>query len=126
MRLPRHIRAKLGFVGALALGASSSAAHAQEATATADASPTVGDYFEELQKSGNLDIESGSRDTLIEELRRAEALLRSSAYEDAAVALYAIVESPRYEGLEDFVEFQNSMMILSMPTACKRSSASRR
>tara|TARA_R110002096_G_scaffold44526_8_gene120255 strand:+ start:62922 stop:64922 length:2001 start_codon:yes stop_codon:yes gene_type:complete len=114
MRLPRHIRAKLGFVGALALGASSSAAHAQEATATADASPTVGDYFEELQKSGNLDIESGSRDTLIEELRRAEALLRSSAYEDAAVALYAIVESPRYEGLEDFVEFQNSQYYLGV------------
>ncbi len=130
MRLPRHIGAKLGFVGALGLGAialGGTTAQAQEAseapafTGDEKASPTVGDYFEELQKSGNLDIESGSRDTLIAELRRAESLLRSGAYEDAAVALYAIVESPRYEGLEDFVEFQNSQYYLGV--ALSRSGA---
>lgn len=127
MRLPKHIGARLGLLGALGLGAvlaTGRNAAAQNTTGTesaTSASPTIGDYYEELQKSGNIDVESGSRDTLITELRRAEALLRSGAYEDAAVALYAIVESPRYEGLEDFVEFQNSQYYLGV--ALSRSGA---
>ena len=118
MRLPAHVAARLGLIGFLGLaGVAISARGEAQAQSTGSAStavPTVGDYFEELKKSGNLDIQSGSRDTLIADLRRAEALLRNGAYEDAAVALYAIVESPRYEGLEDFVEFQNSQYYLGV------------
>jgi len=127
MRLPKQIGARLGLLGALGLGAvlatgrNAAAQNTTDTESATSASPTIGDYYEELQKSGNIDVESGSRDTLITELRRAEALLRSGAYEDAAVALYAIVESPRYEGLEDFVEFQNSQYYLGV--ALSRSGA---
>ena len=76
--------------------------------------PTVSDYFQEFDRSGLVDIDSGSKDTLITELRRAEALLREGSHEEAAVALYAIVESPRYEGFEDFVEFQNAQYYLGV------------
>jgi TolA-binding protein len=82
--------------------------------ARAEDTPAVKDYFDQFEASGLVDIESGSKDTLIIELRRAEGLLRSGAYEEAAVALYSIVESPRYEGFEDFVEFQNSQYYLGV------------
>lgn len=102
--------------GALCLPVSASAQSPSDEAASGGgaAAPTVADYFEELESAGMVDVESGSRDTLIEELRRAEALLRNGADEDAAVALYAIVESPRYQGFEEFVEFQNSVYYLGV------------
>lgn len=87
-----------------------------------DVTPTVADYFEEFDEAGLIDVDTSSRQTLITELKRAEGLLRAGAYADAAVALYSIVESPRYEGLEDFVEFQNSQYYLGV--ALSRSGAS--
>lgn len=84
------------------------------AKASGGNAPNVADYFTELEEAGMLDVDSGSRDALVTDLRRAEALLRSGAYQDAAVALYAIVESPRYEGFEDFIEFQNSIYHLGV------------
>ncbi len=95
---------------------------AQEANkAGPDATTTIGDYFEEFEKSGFIDVDGGSRQSLVVELRRAEALLRGGSFGQAAVAFYAIVESPRYQGFEDFVEFQNSQYYLGV--ALKRSGA---
>ncbi|MBL4637402.1 MAG: hypothetical protein JKY56_26335 [Kofleriaceae bacterium] len=95
---------------------------AQEANkAGAGATTTIGDYFEEFEKSGFIDVDGGSRKSLIVDLRRAEALLRGGSSGQAAVAFYAIVESPRYQGFEDFVEFQNSQYYLGV--ALKRSGA---
>jgi TolA-binding protein len=93
------------------MGASSSSVELVHAE---DVTPEVKDYFDAFEQSGLVDIESGSKDTLIIDLRRAEALLRGGAFEEAAVALYGIVESPRYEGFEDFVEFQNSQYYLGV------------
>lgn len=89
--------------------------------ADSNARTTIGDYFEEFEKSGFIDVDGGSRKSLEADLRRAEALLRSGSFEEAAVAFYAIVESPRYEGFEDFVEFRNSQYYLGV--ALKRSGA---
>ena len=109
MGLPKRIVARaLGFaviVGFVGL---------QTGELRAQDTPKVKDYFDQFEAAGMVDIDSGSRDTLIVELRAAEALLRSGAYEEAAVALYSIVESPRYEGFEDFVEFQNSQYYLGV------------
>ncbi len=85
------------------------------------ATTTIGDYFEEFEKSGFIDVDGGSRQSLLVDLRRAEALLRGGSFGQAAVAFYAIVESPRYQGFEDFVEFQNSQYYLGV--ALKRSGA---
>ena len=55
-----------------------------------------------------VDVENGSLDTLRRELQIAEDLLKSGSFANAAVALYAIVKSPRYAAFGDFVEFQNA------------------
>jgi tetratricopeptide (TPR) repeat protein len=92
----------------LILCALAGAAHAQEkpsATAT---------YFAELEKLGLVDVSSGSRDTLRRELDVAEQLLREGAAAEAAVALYTIVESPRYTDFSDFVEYQNAEYYLGV------------
>src|SRR5205085_5272976 len=65
-------------------------------------------YFTELAKMGLIDPESGNKVTLTNELADAERLLHDGAALEAAVALYAIVESPRYEPFHDFVEYQNA------------------
>jgi hypothetical protein len=65
-------------------------------------------YFAELARMKLIDLESGNKETLTEELASAERLLHEGASLDAAVALYAIVESPRYEPFHDFVEYQNA------------------
>ncbi|WP_428261828.1 hypothetical protein [Haliangium sp.] len=74
--------------------------------ATAEAS--ISDYYDALEEMGLLDVETGTRDSLRVELRAAEAMLQSGASVDAAVALYAIVESPRYAAFEDFIEYHNA------------------
>ncbi len=112
------VRTMLLLMSVLLMGKGNAWAQPQEPAPTLVAptpvAPTLGDYFEELEKTGHIDVDSGSKDTLIVDLRRAEALLRSGANEEAAIAFYAIVESPRYEGLEDFVEFQNSQYYLGV------------
>ncbi len=65
-------------------------------------------YFQELEAMKLVDAESGTLETLKRELGVAEGLLHDGAYGNAAVALYAIVESPRYAAFTDFVEFQNA------------------
>jgi hypothetical protein len=102
----------------LALGVTAAAQPAPpDAEATADAEPAAADspaddkvaaYFAELGRIGLIDAESGDKDTLTRELRSAERLLRDGDPMQAAVALYAIVESPRYDAFRDFVEYQNA------------------
>jgi hypothetical protein len=74
-------------------------------------------YFAELARVGLVDAESGDKDTLSRELEDAERLLREGASIEAAVALYAIVESPRYEAFKDFVEYQNAEYDLAVALA---------
>ncbi len=71
-------------------------------------------YFQALEADKLLDVTSGNLGTLREELGRAEALLRGGSALDAAVALYAIVESPRYSAFSDFVEMHNAEYDLAL------------
>jgi hypothetical protein len=104
--------------GALAVvcALASAAQATPRASATESAAPAVkvetddplAKYFAELAAMKLIDVESGTLETLRRELAVGEALLRDGAYTNAAVALYAIVKSPRYSALSDFVEFQNA------------------
>ena len=76
-------------------------------------SPTAR-YFAELEAMGLVDAASGSQETLKRELGAAEALLRAGDPIDAAVALAAIVDSPRYTDFADFVEYQNAEYYLGV------------
>jgi hypothetical protein len=78
-------------------------------------------YYAELANMKLIDVESGTLETLKRELAVGEALLRDGAYTNAAVALYAIVKSPRYSGLSDFIEFENAQYDLAV--ALERSQA---
>jgi tetratricopeptide (TPR) repeat protein len=71
-------------------------------------------YFAELEKLGLVDASTGSKQTLTRELDAAEQLLRDGAAADAAVALYTIVESPRYTDFSDFIEYQNAEYYLGV------------
>jgi hypothetical protein len=92
--------------GTAATGAA--AAAAGEPAAPEKLGGPLGDYFTELAAMNLIDPESGNKDTLTAELAAAEKLLHDGASLEAAVALYAIVESPRYEAFTDFVEYQNA------------------
>ncbi len=101
---------------ALALVAlSATLAHAQPEAATKP--DALAKYFEALEGTKLVDVESGNLATLKRELQIAEDLLRSGAYTNAAVALYAIVKSPRYAAFTDFVEFQNAEYDLAVALA---------
>jgi hypothetical protein len=82
---------------------------------TKDAS--LAEYFAELERVGLLDVATGSREVMTAEIDRAERLLREGAALEAAVALYAIVESPRFRGFDDFVEYQNAEYYLAVALA---------
>lgn len=82
-----------------------------------DTGATIADYYAALEKAGMIDVESGSRETLRHDLDDAERLLRAGNSIEAAVALYAIVESPRYSAFSDFVEFQNAQYYLGVALA---------
>jgi len=77
----------------------------------------IGKYFTELEAMKLIDVESGNINTLRRELQAAETLLKDGAFGNAAVALYTIVKSPRYEGFKDFVEFQNAEFDLGVALA---------
>jgi TolA-binding protein len=74
-------------------------------------------YFEALEATKLVDVESGNLDTLKRELQIAENMLRDGTFVGAAVALYAIVKSPRYSAFTDFVEFQNAEYDLAVALA---------
>jgi len=83
----------------------------------APAEATIGDYYQELQRLGLLDVDTGTKQALTEELAAAEKLLQSGSPIEAAVALYAIVESPRFTDFDDFVEYQNAEYSLAVALA---------
>ncbi len=64
-----------------------------------------------------IDAESGTLESLKKELQVAEDMLRDGAFTNAAVALYAIVRSPRYTAFTDFVEYQNAEYDLGVALA---------
>ncbi|MEJ7602867.1 MAG: hypothetical protein WKG01_33575, partial [Kofleriaceae bacterium] len=74
-------------------------------------------YFTVLEQMKLVDVESGNLNTLRRELQLAETFLRDGAFVSAAVALYAIVKSPRYAAFTDFVEFQNAEYDLAVALA---------
>lgn len=110
-------RLALALALALLAGAPSAATADDDAAAPAPA-PTApgltGLYFSELARLGLVDTGSGNRDTLRRELAVAERLLRDGAAIEAAVALAAIVDSPRYTDFSDFVEYQNAEYYLGV------------
>jgi TolA-binding protein len=74
-------------------------------------------YYAELEAMKLVDVESGNLDSLRKELGVAERLLLDGAFVNAAVALYAIVKSPRYTAFVDFVEVQNAEYDLGVALA---------
>ena len=97
------------------------AAKADPKDAKPEDKPAVDDplakYFTALAAMKLVDIESGNLDSLKRELAIGEGLLRDAAFTNAAVALYAIVKSPRYSAFTDFVEFQNAEYDLAVALA---------
>ncbi len=77
----------------------------------------IANYFKALESMKMIDVESGNIETLRRDLQKAEELLRDGAYANAAVALYAIVKSPRYASFTDFVEYQNAEYDLGVALA---------
>ena len=65
-------------------------------------------YFDQLEKAGLIDVSTGNQTSLKAELARAEGLLGQGADLEAAVALYSIVESPRFRDFSDTVDYQNA------------------
>ncbi len=90
-------------------------------SASSTQKPAVDDpltkYFAALESMKLVDIESGNLETLRRELAVGERLLNDGTFTNAAVALYAIVKSPRYTAFTDFVEFQNAEYDLSVALA---------
>jgi hypothetical protein len=78
------------------------------ASTTASPTDSLTSYFAKLEQAKLIDTATGNVATLRKELASAEAMLGGGAHAEAAVALYSIVVSPRYEALKDFVEFQNA------------------
>src|ERR1700710_821618 len=89
---------------------------AKPATA-ADVDDPLAKYFSALESMKLIDVESGTLESLKRELTTGEKLLTDGAFTNAAVALYAIVKSPRYSSFTDFVEFQNAEYDLSVALA---------
>jgi TolA-binding protein len=74
-------------------------------------------YFQQLEAMKLIDAESGTLESLKKELQVAEQLLHDGAFSNAAVALFAIVKSPRYAAFTDFVEYQNAEYDLAVALA---------
>jgi len=115
---------------AVALVAAAGAGHAASAAPPASTAPgnrpaadrpaaddPVAKYLSALAAVKLVDTESGTLETLRGELGTAELLLRDGAFASAAVALYAIVKSPRYAAFTEFVEYQNAEYDLGVALA---------
>ncbi|MGE3545358.1 MAG: tetratricopeptide repeat protein [Kofleriaceae bacterium] len=89
----------------------------QRSRATAPTTDPLASYFAALETAKLIDVESGNIDSLRRELAIGEGLLRDGAFSNAAVALYALVKSPRYAAFTDFVEYQNAEYDLGVALA---------
>ena len=108
-----HVRlAARSIVLALVVGVSPLAA-----AQSADTTQVIANYYAEFERLGLIDTETGSKSTLVADLRVAEKLLHKGASVEAAVALFAIVESPRYTAFADFVDYQNAEYDLAVALA---------
>ncbi len=92
-------------------------APAESAASPPKADDPLTKYFEALEATKLVDVESGNLETLRKELAVAEDMLRDGTFTNAAVALYAIVKSPRYTAFTDFVEYQNAEYDLAVALA---------
>jgi TolA-binding protein len=116
---------KLRALAIVAALASHAAAAPDTTKAASEATPgdvevktdEVAKYFQQLEAMKLIDAESGTLESLKKELQTAEKLLHAGAFTNAAVALYAIVKSPRYTAFTDFVEFQNAEYDLAVALA---------
>jgi hypothetical protein len=110
-----------GIVGALgAMGAAARPARAQAQPAEEPAAgppDALARYYAALDALRLVDVESASVATLRRDLGQAEDLLKAGTFANAAVALYAIVRSPRYAAFRDFVEYQNAEYDLGVALA---------
>jgi len=109
--------ARLASAAALAALLVSSPLRAQDKEKSAGADAPIARYFDELARIGLIDVSTGSEEALKSELGLAESLLRSGAALEAAVALYSIVESPRFRDFDDSVEYQNAEYYLAVALA---------
>ncbi|MGE0545586.1 MAG: tetratricopeptide repeat protein [Kofleriaceae bacterium] len=112
--------------GTLALVLAAQVAQAQPTPAEPAATPVasapsatdpLAKYFSALEAAKLIDVESGNIDSLRRELSIAEGLLRDGTFSTAAVALYALVKSPRYTAFTDFIEYQNAEYDLGVALA---------
>jgi TolA-binding protein len=104
--------------GTSGTAATATAPHAAAtATATDASSDPLAAYFAQLEAMKLIDTSSGTIETLRNELQIAENMLRDGAFANAAVALYGIVKSPRYDALTEFVEYQNAEYDLGVALA---------
>ncbi len=107
--------ARRGSAAVVAVAAFAAVAVSADAETDADADvASVADYYDELERLGLVDIDTGSREALRKELDAAEALLQAGSPADAAIALFGIVESPRFRDFSDFVEYQNAEYYLGV------------
>jgi tetratricopeptide (TPR) repeat protein len=83
----------------------------------ADVDDPLAKYFSALEQMKLIDVESGNLETLRRELQTGEKLIADGAFTNAAVALYAIVKSPRYASFTEFVEYQNAEYDLAVALA---------
>ena len=104
-------------VGAALAALLAGTASAQPAGGAAAGGDPLARYFAELEAARLIDVESGNLETLRKELQLAENMLRGGTFVNAAVALYAIVKSPRYTAFTDFVEYQNAEYDLAVALA---------
>lgn len=74
-------------------------------------------YFHQLATMKLVDADTGTLETLARELAVGEKLLTDGAFTNAAVALYAIVRSPRYSAFASSVEYQNAEYDLAVALA---------
>ncbi|MEO6775323.1 MAG: hypothetical protein ABI467_20335 [Kofleriaceae bacterium] len=87
------------------------------AASAADLDDPLAKYFAALEQMKLIDVESGNLATLRRELAIGEKLIADGAFTNAAVALYAIVKSPRYASFTEFVEYQNAEYDLAVALA---------
>jgi hypothetical protein len=102
---------------ALAIAAVAAVAGPAAAQPEQPAADPLARYYAELSAMKLVDVEDANLGTLRRELELAEDLLKSGAFANAAVALYAIVKSPRYAAFTEFVEYQNAEYDLGVALA---------
>ncbi|MEM6959496.1 MAG: hypothetical protein AAF645_27680, partial [Myxococcota bacterium] len=90
----------------------SAEAPSAEASAATD-SVTLADYLNALARERLIAEESGSSDRLRALVRRGEDAYFEQDYDEAALLLYEVVESPRFTDFSDLEEFASAELLLA-------------